>query len=326
MIKSKSKKRVLITGIAGFAGSYLAELLLKEKYEVYGFLAPGEKIDNIKHLKTDLVLDRFDILKADKVSNFIMKSKPDYIFHLAALSSVGLSFANEKSTYDVNFTGTYNILKAIAGLKTPPKKIVFISSPDIYGRFKPPGKKLDESQPFNPISPYAVSKIAAEYLCRYYYRNYDLPIVRVRPFNHTGPKQNINFAIPSFCTQIAEIENGLKKPEMAVGDLSNKRDLSDVRDIVRGYYFLARKGEPGEVYHLCSGHAISLRSVLNKLRRMAGIGINVSEDSNRFRKSDIPILRGDYSRAAKVVGWYPEYKLEQTLQDTLNYWRKMITK
>ena len=113
---------------------------------------------------------------------------------------------------------------------------------------------------------------------------------------------------------------------MSVGDLSNKRDLSDVRDIVRGYYFLARKGEPGEVYHLCSGHAVSLRSILNKLRRMAGVSINVSEDINRFRKSDIPVLKGDYSRAAKTVGWFPEYKLEQTLQDTLNYWRKKITK
>ncbi len=328
MIKRKSKKKAtaLITGIAGFAGSYLAELLLKKGFKVYGFLAPREKIDNIKHLKSNLEIERFDILKADKVTKFIKKVKPDYLFHLAAFSSVGKSFGNEKLTYDINFTGTFNIFNAAAGLEKQPKKIVFVSSPDIYGLFRPQGKKLDEAQPFNPVSPYGVSKVAAEFLCRYYYLSNKLPIVRVRPFNHTGPRQSDTFVIPSFCKQIAKIESGHKKPRMSVGDLSNKRDLSDVRDIVRGYYLLARKADPGEVFHLCSGRSISLRTVLNKLRRMASVDINVNEDINRFRKLDIPILKGDFGRAANAVGWHPEYKLEQTLQETLDYWRKRITR
>jgi GDP-4-dehydro-6-deoxy-D-mannose reductase len=320
MAKSRNKKRVLITGIAGFAGSYLAEYLLNKNYDVYGFLAPREKDINIKHLKNDLILDRFDILKAEKVLNFIKKSKPEYIFHLAAFSSVGLSFRHEKLTFDVNFTGTFNILKAVTDLKQTPKKIIYISSPDIYGHFKSTGKKLTETQPFSPISPYAVSKIAAENLCQFYFQSHKLPIVIVRPFNHTGPRQITDFVVPSFCKQIAEIEKGKKQPKMSVGDLSVKRDLSDVRDIVRGYYLLARSGRPGQVYHLCSSHAVSIRDVLSKLRKMATVPINVNEDKSRFRKSDIPILEGSY-RKAKSIGWSPEYKLEQTLKDTLNYWR-----
>ena len=156
--------------------------------------------------------------------------------------------------------------------------------------------------------------------------NYKLPIVRVRPFNHTGPRQSETFFIPSFCKQIATIENGQQKPVISVGDLSNKRDLSDVRDIVRGYYSLARKANPGEVFHLCSGRAVSIRTILDKLLRMAKVDINVIEDINRIRKLDIPILKGDFGRATKVVGWYPKYKLEMTLKDTLDHWRKMITK
>ncbi len=321
MAKSRSKKRVLITGIAGFAGSYLAELLLDKNYEVYGFLAPREKDTNIKHLKSKLKLDRFDILKADKIVNFTKKSKPEYIFHLAAFSSVGLSFTHEKLTFDVNFIGTFNILKAVTELKLTPKKIIYISSPDIYGHFRSTGKKLAETQPFSPVSPYAVSKIAAEQLCQFYFQSHKLPIAIVRPFNHTGPRQITDFVVPSFCKQIAEIEKGKSQPKMSVGDLSVKRDLSDVRDIVRGYYLLARRGRSGEVYHLCSGKAVPIREALNKLRKMATVAINVKEDKSRFRKSDIPILEGSYRKAAQAVGWSPEFKLEQTLKDTLDFWR-----
>jgi len=324
MTKRQIKKKALITGIAGFAGSYLAEYLLEKKYKIYGFLAPGEKTDNIKHLKNNLNLERFNILNENKVENFIKKVKPEYIFHLAAFSSVGQSYKNEKLTIDVNFDGTLNILKAAASLITPLKKIIFISSPDIYGQFKPAGKTLKENQPFNPVSPYAVSKIAAEYLCRFYSLHHKLPIVRIRPFNHTGPRQTTNFVVPSFCKQIAEMEKSGKKVTMLVGDLSNKRDLSDVRDIVRGYYLLSEKGLSGEVYHLCTGRAASIREVLNKLLKMATVEIKVKEDISRFRKSDIPILRGDYKKAKKAVGWSPEYKLEQILLDTLDFWRNRI--
>jgi len=322
----KRGKKALVTGIAGFAGSYLAELLLKKGFEVYGFLAPHEKIDNVRHLKGDLELERFDILKSSKVLKFVQNVKPEYIYHLAAFSSVGRSFGNERLTYDINFYGTLNLYEASREIEKSLKKILFVSSPDIYGLFEPKGKTLNEKQPFNPVSPYAISKIAAEYLSRYYYNYYSLPIVRVRPFNHTGPRQSDTFAIPSFCKQIAAIENKQQEPKISVGDLSNRRDLSDVRDIVRGYYLLAQKARQGEVFHLCSGQTISFRTVLDKLKGMAKTDINEITDSNRKRKLDIPILKGTYKKAAEAVGWYPKYKLEQTLIDTLQYWRKKITK
>jgi GDP-4-dehydro-6-deoxy-D-mannose reductase len=326
MIKRKNKKRTLMTGIAGFAGSYLAEFLLRKGFEIYGLLAPTEKIDNIKHIKNDLRLEQFDIIKQDKVSKFIRKVKPEYIYHLAAFSSVGKSFGNEKLTYDINFYGTLNLYEAAREIEKSLKKILFVSSPDIYGLFEPKGKTLNEKQPFNPVSPYAISKIAAEHLSQYYYNYHSLPIVRVRPFNHTGPRQSDTFAIPSFCKQIAAIEDEQQEPKMSVGDLSNQRDLSDVRDIIRGYYLLAQKARPGEVFHLCSGRTVSFRFVLDKLRGMTKTDINEIADNNRKRKLDIPILRGTYKKAAEAVGWYPKYKLEQTLKDTLQYWRKRITK
>lgn len=321
------KSKALITGIAGFAGSYLAELLLERGYDVYGFLAPGEKRDNIKHISGQLHLDRFDIVKADKVSRYIESIKPSYIFHLAAFSSVGRSFENERLTYDINFIGTHNIFNAAVSLKNKVKKVVFTSSADIYGKFKPVGKILNESQPFNPNSPYGVSKAAAEYMAQYYCRHHNLPVVVSRSFNHTGPRHSETFVVPSFSRQIAAIETGAVKPVIAVGDLSAKRDLSDVRDIVNGYFLMATAGRPGEVYHLCSGRSVAIGTVLDKLLKMSEVMIKVTVDKSRLRKSDIPVLKGDNTRAKKQLGWTNKYKLEHTLRDTLQYWRmKLSTK
>jgi GDP-4-dehydro-6-deoxy-D-mannose reductase len=317
----RNKSRVLITGIAGFAGSYLTELLLGRGYRIFGLLAPGEKTENIGHLKKDITLERFDITKRDRVSRFIKSVKPQYIFHLAAFSSVGRSFANERQTYDINFTGSLNLFEAATDIKKHLKKLIFVSSADIYGNFTPVGKRLDENQLINPISPYGISKAAAEYLCRYYVRQYNLPAVIARPFNHTGPRQSETFVIPSFCRQIARIEHGLQKPQMTVGDLSARRDLSDVRDIVRGYSQIARKAKPGEIYHLCSGKTVAIKTALDKLLKLADVTINVRTDKSRFRKLDIPILKGDNSRIQKSLGWRPTYNLERTLADTLEFWR-----
>ena len=315
------KKKAFITGIAGFAGSYLAKELLEHGYQVSGSIYKDDPPETISVLKKDVKLVTLDILNPVKTAKIIKEQNPDYLFHLAAFSSVGRSFSNERLTYDINFNGTLNILEAAQELKKL-KKIVYISSSDCYGKFSPKSKTLTENDPLNPVSPYAISKTAAEYLCQFHHSRYNLPILISRSFNHSGPGQNENFVIPSFCKQIAMIEANKQKPLMEVGDLSVKRDLSDVRDIAEGYRLMAEFGKEGRVYQLCSGKAIAIKTVLNKLIKLSNKNITVKIDNKIFRKNDIHTIRGDNSRAVKELGFSLNYTIDNTLLDSLNYWRE----
>ena len=314
------KKKAFITGIAGFAGSFLAEELLNSGYQVSGSLFGKESSKNIKHLKKDITTLKLDVQKPKECNKVIRQIKPDYIFHLAAFSSVGKSFENERLTYSINFDGTINMLSSALELKNL-EKFVFVSSADAYGLFKPAGKTLTESQPFNPNSPYAVSKAAAEYACSYYVNRFNLPVAFARSFNHTGPRQSDTFVVASFAHQIARIEAKKAKPTLYVGDLSARRDFSDVRDIVRGYRLLAEKGKPGQAYHFCSGKAVSIRKILDLLLKLSIRTITVKTDKARLRKNDIPVLRGSNLKAKKQLEYRPNYELPVTLKDILEYWR-----
>ncbi|MEW5995105.1 MAG: GDP-mannose 4,6-dehydratase, partial [Candidatus Zixiibacteriota bacterium] len=194
-----------------------------------------------------------------------------------------------------------------------------------YGVFRPKNKTLTEDQPLNPVSPYGIAKAAAEQAGLYYFRQHKLPVVIARAFNHSGPRQADSFVIPAFAKQIASIESGLQEPVVAVGDLSARRDLSDVRDIVCGYRLMAEKGKPGQVYQLCSGRTVTIKSVLDTLLKLSDKRIRVKVDKSRLRKSDIPILRGDNRRAARELGYKIRYSLTTTLKDTLEYWKKKIS-
>ncbi|MFQ5453812.1 MAG: GDP-mannose 4,6-dehydratase, partial [Candidatus Zixiibacteriota bacterium] len=216
-------------------------------------------------------------------------------------------------------------LRAVRSLKII-EKLVFVSTSECYGKFQPQNKTLTEEQPFNPRSPYAISKAAAEFTCCYYANRFGVPVTIARSFNHCGPRQNVNFAIPSFAQQIARIEKRYSKPIIYVGNLSVKRDLSDVRDIVHGYRLLAEKGKPGRAYHFCSGKAVSIKSILNQLLKMSSCEIEIKIDPSRFRKNDIPIMRGDNSRAVKELGYNSRYHLRTTLKDTIDYWRNKVVK
>jgi len=314
-----------ITGMAGFAGSYLAEELLSNGYRVYGSLYPDESTENLDSVINHVTLIKLDILDVTKCLGAISSFKPDYIFHLAAIASVGQSFNNERLTYRVNFEGTLNVLQAALQLHNI-RQMVLVSSADCYGIFRPKNKTLTEDQPLNPISPYGISKAAAEQASLYYYNHYRLPVAVARSFNHSGPRQNESFVIPSFAKQIALIEAGLQKPVLLVGDLSVKRDLSDVRDIVQGYHLLAEKGKAGRVYLFCSGRAVSIQHVLDSLLRLSTKRIRLKVDKSRLRKNDIPILRGDNHRAVQELGYQARYSLQKTLKDTLDYWRRKILK
>jgi len=313
-----TRPTALITGVTGFAGSYLAEELLRHGFGVAGTVYNHEPTANIEGIREKVRLFPLDILDKAWCRRLILRLKPDYIFHLAAIASVSESFQNETLTFEINFNGTVNLLTAARDLKRL-KKFVFVGSSDSYG---PAGSRtLTEDHPFNPVSPYGISKAAAEYACRFYFRQYGLPVVIARAFNHSGPRQNDNYVIPSFARQIAAIEAGKQRPVIKVGDLTARRDLSDVRDVVSGYRLAALKGKPGEVYQLCSGRAVAISRVLDLLLAMTDRTIVVKTDKARMRKAEIPVLRGSHRKAAQKLGFQIRYKLKDTLKDTLDYWR-----
>lgn len=318
-----AKPVALITGIAGFAGSWLSEELLNEGFEVAGSMLPTDSRENLHTIEKSLSLEYADILDSSQCRKLVATFEPDYIFHLAAIASVGRSFEMEQITFRVNFEGTLNMLDA-ARQDAKLRKFVFVGSADAYGVFTPKTKTLAEQQCFNPISPYGIAKAAAEYAARYYHRAHGLPVAVARSFNHSGPRQIDNFAIPSFAKQIAMIEAGMQPAIIQVGDLSTRRDFSDVRDIVRGYRLLAEKGKPGEAYQLCSGKAVSVQKVLDTLLSLSSTKIRVHVDKSRLRKADIPILRGSHQKATRELGWEPIIPLKATLQDTVAYWRDKI--
>lgn len=315
------KNKAYITGICGFAGSYLAEELLARGYTVRGAALPAESTINVDHLTRKIRIDRFDITDAAACKKYLTAARPEFIFHLAAIASVGQSFGLGDLTFRVNVTGTHNLFETIRDRKWL-KKLVFVSSSDVYGPVKPGDLPLSPDQLFNPVSPYAQSKAAAEYLARIYIEQYGLPIVVARPFNHTGPRQNPNFVIPAFSRKIIESLRGGRKA-VAVGNITVRRDLSDVRDIVRGYRLLAEKGKIGGAYHLCSGKAYLIGDLLSKLLSFTDIPIKIKRDKKLYRKVDLPVLRGSYYRTRKEIGWKPEIGIATTLKDTFDFWMGM---
>ena len=309
---------VLVTGIAGFVGSYLTELLLEKREKVVG-LYWNSNLENIEHIKSKVQLYSCNVADFRQTHQIIKKIKPKEIYHLAAISSVGKSFSEPVFTFKVNFGGTQNILEAVRkeNLKS---KILIPNSADMYGRVSAQALPIKETHPLKPISPYAISKTCADVLAEQYFKIYGIPVIRTRSFNHTGPRQALGFVIPDFASQVAKIDLDLQKPVLKVGDLRAKRDISDVRDIVSGYYLLMKRGKPGETYNIGSGKIYSLKKVLQYLVSLSSRKIRVEIDKTRLRKIDIPVLQADITKIKKDTGWKAKTPLEKTLQDTYNFW------
>lgn len=316
----KRRPVALITGVAGFAGSHLAEELLRADFKVVGTILEKESTVNLASIQKNISLERLDIINYRRCTGVVKKIHPDFIFHLAAIASVGRSFEAERQTLKVNFEGTVNMLEAARHIGRL-KKFIFVSSADCFGHFSPKTKTLREDQPLNPVSPYAIAKAAAEHICLYYARRHGMPITVARSFNHAGPRQSPDFVVASFASQIAQIELGKKKAFLRVGDLSSRRDFSDVRDIVAGYRHLALRGKSGEVYHLCSGRSLRIQTILDLLLTLAEKDITVRIDKARLRRADIPVLRGSNDKAIREIDYRVNYSLKQTLYDTLEFWR-----
>jgi GDP-4-dehydro-6-deoxy-D-mannose reductase len=313
--------RVLITGIAGFVGSHLAELMVKKGNEVFGTCLACESLDNIRRIRRSLHLSTCDITQFDHLFRVIKRISPDQIYHLAALSSVAKSFSQPLDTIGTNIGGTLHLLEIIRNLKRP-IKILVAGSSDMYGKVTPREVPITEEKTLLPVSPYGVSKATCDLLAYQYFESCRVSAIRARAFNHAGPRQNTGFVIPDFASQIAQIEAGLLPPVMKVGDLSSKRDLSDVRDVVRAYVSLMRKGKPGQAYNICSQRAYRIRDVLNDLLRLSKKKIKVEVDKEKYRPAEIPILVGSNSKTKEATGWKPRIPLRKTLKDTLDFWRE----
>lgn len=312
--------RAFITGVTGFAGSHLAENLLAHGIEVAGTTLRGESRHNIRAVADQVKIVQASLEDTAILKKFLADYRPDWVFHLAALAAVGPSFSRPMETLEVNLMGTARLYETLRGCKST-KKIVFVSSADIYGPLPPEKMPIKPDYPLRPVSPYGASKAAADILSYQYYRAYGLPVVRVRAFNHTGPRQATGYVIPDFCSQIAKIERGRKRGVIKVGDLSAKRDLADVRDIVEGYRLAAKRGAVGEAYILASGKADRIRNYLELLTKMANAEITVRVDQALIRPVEVPLLVGNITKAKKELGFRPRYRIEQTLLDTLEYWR-----
>lgn len=310
-------KKAFITGATGFAGSFLTEYLISKNIEVVGtYLSDFDSSIKAKFIKLNLL----DYVATDGA---LKAEKPDYIFHLAALTSPSDSFNNPSETITNNVAAQVNILEA-AKNSCSESRILVISSADVYGVVKSSDLPIDENTSLMPVNPYAVSKLAQDFLGLQYFLSYDLPVVRVRPFNHIGPKQAGNFVIPSFAKQIAEIEKGDKEPVIKVGNLSAKRDFTDVRDMVRAYLFAVEKGDMGEVYNIGSGKSYAISEILNKLLSLSSRKIEIEIDESKLRPKDEPELVCDNSKFKNKTDWQPEINIDQTLKDTLDYWRNIV--
>lgn len=318
-----SQKRALITGITGFAGSHLAELLLKRNFAVYGIARPRSKVDNIDGIKNQLKLEDADLLDSHSLSSIMIKIKPEYVFHLAAQSFVQTSWASPATTMEVNVVGSVHLFEAIRRAGIEPV-IQLACSSEEYGLVHENEVPVKEENPLRPLSPYAVSKVAMDYLGYQYNQSYGMKIIRTRGFNHTGPRRGEVFVTSSFAKQIAEIEKGKRKPVIEVGNLEAKRDWTDVRDIVHGYLLAVEKGEPGEVYNICSGKAWQISEMLNLLLGKSKVKVKIKQVPERMRPSDVPILIGDCSKFRRKTGWKPKIPFEKTMDDLLNYWRERV--
>ncbi|MEM3335908.1 MAG: GDP-mannose 4,6-dehydratase [Candidatus Aenigmatarchaeota archaeon] len=315
--------RVLITGITGFVGSYLAEFLLKEGMEVYGIVRFRSRMENIEHIKEKLKLLQADLRDSHSLELALKESEPEYVFHLAAQSFVPMSWRAPAETLETNIIGTSHLLEAIRKSNYNPV-IQIAGSSEEYGLVYPDELPIKETNPLRPLSPYGVSKVAEDLLGWQYFKSYGMKIVRTRAFNHTGPRRGEQFVTSNFAKQIAMIEKGKQEPIIYVGNLNTKRDFSDVRDITKAYWLAATKCDYGEVYNICSEKARTIQSILDLLLSMTNKKIEVKIDPTRLRPSDVDTLQGDCSKFKEKTGWKPEIPFEKTMKDLLDYWRERV--
>jgi GDP-4-dehydro-6-deoxy-D-mannose reductase len=313
---------ILVTGAGGFAGSHLVDLLSRDGHEIVAWLRRSGGRDDrptTSPPRPEITVEDVDVLDAAAVRTAVARAHPSVVYHCAGAAHVGRSWSHAETTLSINVRGTHHVLEALrfAGIRA---KLLVPSSAMVYRSGDEP---LTEDHPLVPESPYGVSKLAQELLANRATAD-GVDVATARSFNHVGPRQNPSFVVSSFARQIAEIESGRRDAELVVGNLDARRDLTDVRDTVRAYVMLVQRGRPGRPYNVCSGRAVTIRELLDRLLSRARTRINVRVDPERYRPNDVPLVLGDPTRIQREVGWTAEIPLERTLDDVLEYWRARL--
>ena len=317
-------KKVLITGASGFVGGYLAEHLQKlGDYDIYGTYHSEESVKK-SPVKDFVTFSHVNFQEKEQVQSLIKKIKPDYLYHLIAQASVGASFKDPVATFHANIDSAIHLFEALREEKLLDTRTLVVCSSEEYGYVTPEDLPVDENTPLRPANPYSVSKIAQDYLAFQYHLSFKLPLIRVRPYNHIGPRQKLGYVASEFAYQVAKIEKGEQEPIVTVGNLSAKRDFTDVRDMVRAYVMLLEKGAPGEVYNIGAGVSHSAEELLDILIANAQKRIDVKVDPKKLRASDVPEIVADITKMQTLTGWRPEIPFEQTVKDILEYWRQIV--
>jgi GDP-4-dehydro-6-deoxy-D-mannose reductase len=313
--RSTGRGPVLVTGAAGFAGSHLLERLSgHHELVAWSRSAPPPELTQLARWQL------IDLLDRDAIRAAIRDVRPSAVYHLAGVSNVAESFADPSKPLAANVLGTHYLFDALcrSGVSCP---IVIAGSAAVYASSESP---LTEESPLRPISPYAVSKLAQEQLGLQAVAADGLDVLVARAFNHTGPRQTPLFMAPAVAKQIALIERGLLEPVLRIGNTSPRRDLSDVRDVVRGYQMLMAGGTPGVIYNVASGEGRAVGDILNAIVSRSRVPVRTEVDAARLRASDAPMLVGDSTRLRTATGWRPEIPFDRTIDDLLDYWRQRV--
>lgn len=310
----------LITGINGFAGSYLAEYLLEKKINVIGTIFPENANQNIFHILDKIKIFPCNLINPEGIESIIKNTTPDIIFHLAGQSNVHLSWQNPAGTFKINVLGTIYLLNAVKTY-SPKSRILIVGSGDEYD-FNGKNKSTNEETALIPKNPYALTKLCVDHLSSQLAKYYKLHIVRVRPFPHIGPRQTPNFVVSDFARQIAMIEKKRQAPVLKTGNLKSKRDFTDVRDMAAAYWLAINKGKNGEVYNISSEKVYSAKEILRRLLKMTDAKIKLETDLSKIRPQDTEMKHGSSQKFRKLTGWKPKVSINKTLEETLNWWRR----
>jgi GDP-4-dehydro-6-deoxy-D-mannose reductase len=314
--------RVLITGAAGFAGSHMVEHCLEQGDEVWGTCRPGEAVTNLTPVLDQITLRVGDITKPKFTKELLGETRFDVLYHLAGITFVPDGERFPTRAYETNLLGGIHVLQAVAELQ-PALRLIMVSSAEVYGQVPPERMPVTEEYLFRPINVLAAGKAALEMAAHPFIHTYGLHVVIVRPFNHTGPRQRTDFVCSNHAAQVAQIEQGAPSV-LFVGDLSPRRDFTDVRDVVRAYRLLAEKGETGQAYNLSSGKSVSVKSILDLLVAMSRVKVEIIEDPARVRKTQVMDVCGSYSKVERTCGWRPAIPIEKTIRDLLNWHRDLL--
>lgn len=314
--------RILVTGVTGFAGGHLAETLLADgNHRVVGVARRAVWPDAWAHLAERVELHPCDISVRDDLEKIVREVQPERIYHLAGYAHVGRSFQEPDAAWQGNLSATRSLYDAVTHWGGRPR-ILFVGSGMVYGDSMGGEQGCTENDLLRPDNPYAASKAAADLVSYQYTRSPKLDIVRVRPFNHIGPRQSPQFAVSSFARQLAAIERGQQTPLLETGNLQPRRDLTDVRDVVAAYVQVLERGRTGEVYNVGSGQSCSMRMVLERLIALSGVTVEVRQKADLLRETDAPHVVANAEKLRRETGWSPRFSLDQTLMDLLAHWRE----